>query len=205
MIIRNDTGTIVIAGGWNKEIFNKDWVGKYLLPGEDLLVEVNFIFPGSHRISGRNVRIEVFNNRLIFVPISNKIESYELIEELASKTADYLPHTPVNGCGINFIYESQSEIFPGVLAREFNIKDGETLISMSKINYTLIYNLGSKELNINLIKEDADKFVINFNYHYNLRLLTDFKGLIHEDSVNKLRIYSEKVINDLFGFDINKA
>lgn len=202
MILQNDTGTIVIVGGWNKMIFNKEWVGKYLFPNDDLLLEVNFSYPGSHRISNKKVRIEIFNDKIIFIPIVITSESYELIEELANKTIDYLPHTPANNYGINFIYENESsEVFPDILNGDFNIIKEGVPIQVKK-SYAFNYNLGPKELNIILKETSEKKFIISFNYHYKLKILTDFKGSISEDSIDTLRLYSEDIIRNIFKFDI---
>jgi len=57
---------LILGGAWNKYIFNPDWIGKFLLSGEKIEVEIPINADGSPRISTENFRIFVINNKLIF-------------------------------------------------------------------------------------------------------------------------------------------
>lgn len=107
MILRNDYNVLIISGLWNKYLFQQDWVGKYLLPDEELNVE----FPinmeaSSHRVSNKSIRICVQGNRLLLTPIRSIDDNFAMIQDISLKIADYLPHTPVNSYGINFLFDN---------------------------------------------------------------------------------------------------
>jgi len=36
MKLKPEFNLLVLVGAWNKNIFNPDWVGKFLLPGKEL-------------------------------------------------------------------------------------------------------------------------------------------------------------------------
>lgn len=59
----------------------------------------------SYRISSKKIRILAQNNRLNFIPRCTDDETFDTIQELAIKAADYLPHTPVTAFGINFVFD----------------------------------------------------------------------------------------------------
>ena len=104
---------LVIVGGWNRHILTPNWIQRYLLPGdqEELTVEIQGQFSQdlnpqfvSPRISSKEVRILLQGNRLNFSPVKNEDKNFDRIQELALQLADYLPHTPVSGYGVNFLF-----------------------------------------------------------------------------------------------------
>lgn len=96
MFLKTDYNALVLVGLWNKGIFNPDWVSRYLIPKEKKLnVEFPLNVDGSPRVSSDKIRIFVIGNKLNFVPLNTYDETFEIIQDLAIKTSDYLPHTPV--------------------------------------------------------------------------------------------------------------
>lgn len=109
MILKSDYNALVFLGSWNKAIFNSQWVSRFLFPKEKKLnVEFPLNVDGSQRISTKKIRIFVIGNKLNFVPLDTEDETFELIQNLAIKTCDYLPHTPVSAFGVNFLFESKT-------------------------------------------------------------------------------------------------
>jgi hypothetical protein len=96
MILLDEFDVLVIVGGWNKHIFSRDWVSRYLLPNETQEVEIPVNVDGSPRISSEKVRVAVLGNRLSFTSRKSNDEVLEFVQGLGLKTADYLPHTGLN-------------------------------------------------------------------------------------------------------------
>ncbi len=91
-------------------------------------------------------------NKLSISPIENKDENFKRIEEIALLLADYLPHTPVSGFGINFVFtddkfgkEPTDVIRPKDLGKME--KFGASLISQQ---YTRNLELDNKTLNLTI-------------------------------------------------------
>ena len=117
MKLDHSSSALVIVGGWNSRIFTPPWIKKYLFPEEqeDFTIEMPAPFSSgfnaqfiSPRISSKEVRILLQENRLSFSPVENKVEHFDRIEELATQLADYLPHTPVTAYGVNFLFTDES-------------------------------------------------------------------------------------------------
>lgn len=185
MILKDEFNLLVIVGGWNCYIFNKEWIGRFLLPKEKLEMELSL--EGSQRISSENVRIELQKNRLNFIPRNNKTQTYELIEELAVKVADYLPHTPVTSCGVNFVFETESDEFlNGLLKTDDNKRLSD--FGANIIKNQLRHRITVDELDLIItISENDSKLHFDFNFHFDIENLTAFKDKIADNNVLKLK------------------
>ncbi|MBW2098929.1 MAG: hypothetical protein JRG77_09085, partial [Deltaproteobacteria bacterium] len=51
MKLATEFNPLILVGAWNKYIFNPDWIGKFLLSGEKIEVEIPINADGSPRIS----------------------------------------------------------------------------------------------------------------------------------------------------------
>lgn len=82
---------------WNKHIFNPKWVSKYLLPKEKLKIEIpQHFIDGPPRITSKKIRFTVLDLKLALSPLFTDNDTLSLVQEIAFKIADYLPHTPVD-------------------------------------------------------------------------------------------------------------
>ena len=132
MILKTDYNALVVVGFWNKGIFNHDWVKRFLLPNEEKLhVEFPINVDVSHRVSSEIIRIYVIGNKLNFIPRNTYDETFEIIQNLAVKTADYLPHTPVTSFGINFLFETTD--IDEIPAQLLELNDAEKLMEFGAI------------------------------------------------------------------------
>ncbi len=186
MKLINEFKLLVIVGAWNRNIFTPEWIKKYLLIKEEFNFEVSLNFDGSHRISTEKIRIEFYNNKINFIARSGDLDAHEIISDLSVKIADYLPHTPVSGYGINFVFECNSENFQLDLIKSNDVEklneDGIQVISSLHKHTIKINNI---LINIT-ISNNNGSLHFDFNFHSNVTNLTQFKEKIYELPVEKL-------------------
>ncbi len=198
MKIKEEFKILVIVGSWNRAIFQKDWIKRFLLPNEDFLLEFSLNLDGSHRISTNNIRIEFHNNRLNFIPIKNDINTYELISEIAFKIADYLPHTPVIGYGVNFIFEGKSQDIKHDLIKTYDtdkLLDYKATIINSEHKHSIHLDNVSCNFSISL---NNDKLIFGFNFHTDIKDLVQFKEKLDEKPITKLNEIALGIMDNVY-------
>jgi hypothetical protein len=190
---------LILVGAWNKHIFNPDWIGKFLLPGKKMEVEIPINVDGSHRISTENFRIFVISNKLNFSLRKDDDNVLEEIEELSLKIADYLPHTPIVAFGINFLFECDNNF--DKLQDLFSLSDSEKLIEAGciidsdQIKHSFIQ--GNRNINLTLSKQ-SDTFKFDFNFHFNIRNLVEFKEQINNNRLLHMKQIATSILNDVY-------
>lgn len=200
MKILTDYKNLIIVGGWNKHIFSPEWVKQYLFPQDEYEIEFPLNIDGSARFSTKKNRISLEQNRLNFYSRSIDNEDYERIQELAVKVADYLPHTPVLSYGVNFLYEESRNVekISALLACSYSKvaleKVGKDIISAEIKNS---FNYEYCTLNCS-IKKEKGIYLFDFNYHFAIKKLTDFKESMAEHSILILRKESLNIISKVF-------
>lgn len=207
MILKTDYNVLVLVGLWNKGIFNPDWVSKFLLPKEKKLnIEFPLNVEGSARISSDKMRIFVVGNKLNFSPLNTYDETFEMIQELATKTADYLPHTPVTAFGINFLFET-SEIDEKIL-QLLNLNDSEPLeefgAKIKSFEHRHSLELDQKTLNLKITNENDSKVTFDFNFHFGISDLTQFKEKIHSNPILDLKELSISIMKEVYEIEQKK-
>lgn len=191
------------------------WIKKYLFPGEheDFTIEMptpfsldfntQFISP---RISSKEVRILLQENRLSFNPVENKNEHYDQIQELAMQLADYLPHTPVTGYGVNFLFTEDS------ISEELvnHIRPGD-LDEFKKLNASLTGEQYTRRLRVNgqtlnfTIKLDGKRAIFDFNFHFKIDDLVAFKAKISEISILELKHEAVQFMSEIYHLELEEA
>ena len=109
MISLVDRWSIVIAGLWNPHIFSPEWVAKNMLQkGDHDEIQIQIALgPGvaqKVRLVSDNVTIALMSERIQFHPKQPIDADVQSIENVALRTIDLLPHTPLSGYGVNFSF-----------------------------------------------------------------------------------------------------
>ena len=121
------------------------------------------------------------------------------IEELSLKIADYLPHTPIVAFGINFLFECDNNF--DKLQDLFSLSDSEKLIEAGciidsdQIKHSFIQ--GNRNINLTLIKQ-SDTFKFDFNFHFNIRNLVEFKEQINNNRLLHMKQIATSILNDVY-------
>lgn len=208
MILKTDYSALVLAGSWNKAIFNSDWISRFLLPKEKKLkIEFPVNVDGSHRVSTKQIRIFVIANKLNFAPLNTSNKTFELIQEIAIKTCDYLPHTPVTAFGINFIFESKYKKTNKALTKLLKIGDVDKLTAQgAQINQSQhkhMMETDGKNVNIT-VACNGPKINFHFNFHFELSTLSEFKEKIHTHSILSLKDSALNLMKDVYNLSLEK-
>lgn len=205
MKFKKDFDSLVIVGNWNYSIFKPDWVSKYLLSGEKI---INASFPlggnASPQISGENVKIYAIGNKLSFQCLKYNPKTHELIEQLAIKTADYLPHTPVSAYGINFIFEQPvTEELKSIITLNDKSNINEEVYKLLSTTIIKRYQTESYQLNltINLI---GSVYSFDFNFHVNVKNLVDFKEKIDEEGILEYESKALGLMSEMYNLELDE-
>ena len=202
MKLDTEFNPLVLVGAWNKHIFNPEWIGKFLLPGKNLEVEIPINVDGSPRISAKNFRMFVINNKLIFSLRKDDDNILEEIEELSLKIADYLPHTPIIAFGINFLFKCDSNF--DKLQDLFSLSDSEKLIEVGciinsdQIKHSFIQD--NRNINLTLIKQ-SDTIKFDFNFHFDVNNLVEFKDKINNNKLLHMKQIAISILSDVYAIE----
>ncbi len=212
MKLDHSSSALVIVGGWNAHIFNPNWIRRYLFDGEkeklkvDILAELpNGFNPqfASQRVSSKEVRIQLQGNKLSLSPIEDNDKYYKKTEEIALLLADYLPHTPVSGFGMNFVFtdnEVSKELKKIIRPKDLGKIEG---FGASLISQQYALSLELDEMILNLTIELKDKKVtFKLNFHTDIRDLTEFKTKISETSVLKMKEKAIEFIVSVYNLEL---
>ena len=156
----------------------------------------------SPRISSKEVRILLQGNRLNFSPVKNEDKNFDRIQELALQLADYLPHTPVSGYGVNFLFTEDPTEHLIDLIRPNDLEEiakfGTVLIGEE---YTRRLVLNERTLNFTVGFKDG-KITLSFNFHFDIRDLAEFKAKILEAPILTLKQEAVEFIAGIYGLEL---
>ena len=209
MKLDKPSNALVIVGGWNRHIFTQDWIKRYLFPGEqekfriEMMVSqgfnAQFVSP---RILSKEVEILFQENRLNFIPVENKNENFDRIQELALQLVDYLPHTPVTAYGVNFLFTENKvseDLINLIRPKDFEKIEqfGGSLISEQ---YTRSLLLNDRTLNI-AIGLETKRATFDLNFHFNIGNLVEFKAGMSEISILELKQEAIQFITKIYSLE----
>lgn len=115
---------LVLAGHWNRMIFNPAWVNANVFHSEESELLLAFP-PVATTYRHRQVDFEIHAEKLIFKPLQLTDACLLRAEKMAVDTLGTLTHTPLVGAGLNFVFvESRPS---NELVSLFNSADGTSL------------------------------------------------------------------------------
>lgn len=204
MNLPKEQSGIVIAGNWNFSIFNPEWVGKYLLPGEKLEVEIPINHIGSIKVRTSELSIAALDGRLMIMAIVPTDEVFSKIASIVVKLSDYLPHTPVIGLGINYVFEFDAT---EKITQVFQVSDSSNYENESYelLNTEIVREFKKKTkddvdyiLRVDFRKDQVGIKAL-FNHHFNINSLTVIKEFMSEE---KMIDYKNNCIEIIGNYDI---
>jgi hypothetical protein len=160
--------TLVLAGGWNANIFQPDWVAKHVFSKEEINVEF-LLGPQQGTLSfvSGDVTLLVRPDKLIFGCKNTSDQALASIEAAGLQTLELLPHTPVAAFGINFGFHEEnpsSELIHLFQTDDLDpiSKAGCTIQKTSLIRQVMVEN---RTLNVTHALENSQVHV-SLNFHF---------------------------------------
>ena len=197
MNLAKEFETLVVVGLWNKNIFNPEWVGKYLFPGKEIAVEYPLNISGSHRFTADGIRLFVIGNRLNFAAITEGPDSLKKIQAIAQKIADFLPHTPVTAYGVNSVFETPADSkFDSLFENKIKTIISPETTEPIKSTVKNTFKKGAGNLSVT-IRSEGDKLKIDFNLHTEIKDLTKLKEALDEGPITEFQEYCKKLAESI--------
>lgn len=158
---------LVIVGSWQAEIFSRSFISNQLFPDETPIIEDVPPLPNVSVAFGlEDYRIQVQNDRIVFVVIKHSAGIEKEIIKRAVIILELLPYTPVRAFGINWhlkligissaIFEKYRILIDRLSSKDYAVQSATSIFRLTKDNYAF---------NITLIASGIDFFAeINFDY-----------------------------------------
>ncbi|MDQ8202792.1 hypothetical protein [Pelagicoccus sp. SDUM812003] len=186
---------LVIAGGWNPHIvLQPNWLREFLFPDvEDFEIESFGIGPiinptvkaGNYVISSNGSRLTIGNRK-------DHVNWEDGLQDVATKVANFLPHTPVSAVGFNYDVEFTKEEVGDL---KYESPFGHAVDSPSlEMQFHESFDLGTGQLNVRLIvHESGPNPLLKVNYHYPIKKIAGVKAILDEASVLEQRNKAEEL------------
>ena len=155
----------------------------------------------SLRISTDELSLYVSQGRFNFSVSNHKDEVYLKIGKIALKLADYLMHTPVSSFGLNFVYECNPK---EEIDKYFSVNDSDNFVNFGlEAKATVIKrSFEQKDSILNFTVTRDEKYKFDFNYHFNISSLVEFKDKFDPKNILALKKQSEKLLSDLYNLEM---
>jgi hypothetical protein len=197
--------TLVITGLWNPAIFQPPWVAVTLLnvpPGADInFVEV-FEAPGKVTHYFGDIGIGVPPGRLELFANVRADEKWTELENLALKILATLPHTPIQGLGINFRFEDDDPD-PEAVDKLWTHEGLETRFEV--VASAIRSRLKFEDCELGLAREITDgKFVVDFNFHHPDVTVETITKILSGSIAERLK-RATALLLDVYGFEVEQS
>ncbi|UZJ43736.1 hypothetical protein OOT55_13875 [Marinimicrobium sp. C6131] len=200
--------SVVLAGGWNPQIFTQNWISENLC--ENTSSEISFLYPVGNtqlppRIEFENILLEATTKTLRFACNGDSLDSVDDLKkvgEVAKKTLELLIHTPINGMGVNFGFEYQGDQL--VTVDEFKTDDSGIIESqyeaeIIEISRSLRFS-NDVVLNLKTVYKD-DLVVINFNFHHDSHTPGECAKYLTSDIIDEYYNSTQRLLRELVNED----
>lgn len=213
-----NSSSLIIAGGWNANIFSPAWLSKNFLDldgdpnieKENVVILVQMSDTHSVRVSpltvsfkSRNFKVVFNEGRLQF--LLDESQDFSILESSAIKIFEGAINTTVTGYKADFVFTQDS-----------NIDDIIHLVGLNQITsreqfykpfvseqYTFTFNLDDIQTNISVeINPGNDVLHIRFNFHFNVEDFSQFKKCISENPMNNLLQKSVNILSENYALEL---
>ena len=206
MKLAKSSSGLAITGGWNSHIFiTRRWIKRYLFPEDKFTLELQGqLAQGLNLcISSKDIRILLQRNKLNFIPLKNGDENFDRIQDLALQLADYLPHTPISGYGVNFLFIENlvSEDLINLIRPRDLEKIEQFGASLTGEEYTRRLELNERALNFT-VGFESERVTFKFNFDSKINDLVAFKAGISKTSILELKQEAIQFISEIYNLEL---
>lgn len=205
----NDAFNIVTVGSWNPAIFSPEWAKNHLAEDKDkdviLAIPMQMTLPP--RLTVDEVNLYPSTQALMIDCIENGTYSPEACSRKLSLIASLLEHTPVTAVGINFKFAFDIAESPALIEL-FSFNDAAKLDSnkykliSSSVKRTFAIS-DSSILNLS-IESRSDQFLCEFNFHSDIRHLSEIIDKTSSDRIKNCRIQAVEFMSNVYDIHIDQ-
>jgi hypothetical protein len=162
---------LVITGAWNPAVFTPQWVAKNLFDipeGREVTVNIAQNVDPNGNVSAAtyfgDIGMSVGNRRLDLFSNSFEDTGKRALERLCLKIIDLLPHTPIDGFGVNFIFRT-TDPWSGLVDK---LKTKDDIESEYEIDRQIFISVIKREkATLNFRREVAGAEIrLDLNFHH---------------------------------------
>jgi len=205
--------SIVITGQWNPQILNADWVAKNLLSNKesneiDIQLGITRGLASHVRLVTTDFILLPTRERIQFHPRVPSSDCIAVVEAIALKTLEVLPHTPVTGYGLNFHFEESSD---GTFVR--GIFDAPDYVELQKMNLKPVQRRATRNLkvdensllNLNLTLLDDGRLDVDMNFHNALGPDANLEEFVISMRGSSVRRYAQalKILEQVYNLKLD--
>ncbi|WP_176051072.1 hypothetical protein [Burkholderia sp. BCC1644] len=207
MELQSDKMTLVIAGAWNPAILTPQWIAQHVLgfPADrDFQVGVELPiqeYGQAPRFSFESLSVMATPATLLFALNADDRPHVQKTFEVAAKVLELLPHTPVSGVGVNFMFTDTKpdanvattfRSHDGVLAKLPDEEQNATIVQQS---WQATVKLSDHLANVNCIKR-GDRFEVAINHHFNVSSAVGAKRIVENPEAFDTLLGLSRIIID---------
>lgn len=206
--LSSEAFNLVTVGSWNPAIFSPEWAKQHLADNkeQDVVLAIPMHLPmGVPRLTVDSINICPSPQSLVMDCVQYSDENIDVCVARLHKIVSLLPHTPTSGIGINFR-------FVGSSAENEQIAELFAFSDAAKINAE-IYNLSSSLIRRSYALSDAstmnltidstgDKLRFEFNFHSDVRKLSDVAEKTNTERIHKLHDQAIKFLSDVYQLEL---
>lgn len=217
MELQSDKTTMVIAGAWNPAILTPKWIAQHALgfpPDRDFQVGVELPiqeFGQAPRFTFESLTVMATSATLLFALSADTRTQVKKTFEVAAKVLELLPHTPVSGVGVNFMFADTAadakvattfSSHDGVLAKLPELEQDAMIVQRS---WQATVKLSDHLANVNCVKQN-DRFETTINHHFNVSSAAAARRIVENpDAFDTLLALSKAIIGGLDNGEKNEA
>jgi len=166
---------------------------------------ISLLFPVSNpslprRLEIGSIILEVSNARLSVLPKDTSAETFEKMQETASKLVELFPHNPISAVGINFgfsVNTTEHDLSDILTSKDSNLLSDQDF-ELQALNVKRKMKKGDDTINLSISYDYDDSVVFDWNFHYEVNTMEDAK-VIFEKSITTLKEDTVKQLEAIYG------
>lgn len=190
-----------MVGAWNVRLFSPDWVGRNLLVGHQLSIEVPLNAPGQHMrfTTTSGVILIASDDRVVFGMQDATSEGMRRAETLAMSLLSILPHTPLRAVGFNFGFDDPAP--RDEVTALFRTSDLGKLSNFNCVveRTSIARRLAVEEQLVNVTHTLADGSIsVDLNFHHDTTSVADAQAFLADRSEKCLSL-AARLMSSVYG------
>jgi len=201
--------SLVILGYWDPRVITPAWLLQNKLTNSKTigvaLPQNNFVLPP--RFEYDDIYLKVSNLKLELAPKFDQNNIFEQIKDNALLILQTLPHTPIQGLGVNFGFIDENPdanllaLFS--MSDDAKISDCNFIITTKNIIRSVTFDFDRQEqiLNLNFLLTSNNHVKLDINFHKSVQSTTEVSEFL-ADGILRFRDKTFNLLNELYNIEI---